>query len=97
MNSFLERWAPPLLFVLTFVVFLPTLWFEFVSWDDPLHVTQNPLVVEGHADLWWHWLRTPALGYPSPITVLTYRVEWLLVGAKPWRMYPPPSSSVLRR
>ncbi len=80
----LQSAAPWLLALVAMAVFAPALFFGFVSWDDPLHVTQNPLVNGEGGVPWWHWLRTPQLGYPSPVTVATYRLEWVLAGPSPW-------------
>lgn len=62
--------------------FLPTLGFAFVHWDDHLHVFENPLVVNPHGSRWLDHLTTPGLGYPTPVTVLTYRVEAALFGLR---------------
>jgi hypothetical protein len=80
----LAKWAPWIAVALAVAAFLPTLGFDFVSWDDPIHVYENPLVTGEGAAVWWHWLVTPALGYPSPVTVISYRLEWLIVGPAPW-------------
>lgn len=55
--------------------FLPSLTFGFVSWDDPLHVTENPLVTAPDTQSLKDFWLTPALGYPSPVTVASYRIE----------------------
>ena len=67
------------------VAHAPTLGFGFVEWDDPIHVTENPLVLDPGAHSLLEHLTTPALGYPSPLTVLTYRVEHAIAGlGHPW-------------
>lgn len=73
----MARWGSVLWAVLCF---LPTLGFGFVSWDDPLHVTKNPLVITAGEQPSLDHLLTPRLGYPSPITVLSYRLEAALFG-----------------
>lgn len=78
-----RRLAPLVLgLVLTAIAlpFVPTLGFRFVRWDDHLHVFENPLVLHPHAARWLDHLTTPGLGYPTPITVLTYRLEAALFG-----------------
>jgi protein O-mannosyl-transferase len=82
-NPRLTSAAPWVLALLAVAIFSPALLYDFVSWDDPLHVTQNPLVNGEGGVPWWHWLRTPQLGYPSPVTVATYRLEWLIAGPGP--------------
>jgi tetratricopeptide (TPR) repeat protein len=67
------------------VAHAPTLAFGFVSWDDPLYLTQNPLVLDPGAHSFLEHLFTPALGYPSPLTVLSYRIEHVIAGLDhPW-------------
>ena len=63
------------------LVFAGTRAFGFVEWDDQIHVYENRLVLES-APL-GELLRTRTLGYPIPLTVLTYRVEYLLFGLRP--------------
>ncbi|MCA9602192.1 MAG: hypothetical protein KC417_09220, partial [Myxococcales bacterium] len=58
-----------------FVFHLTSLGFGFLEWDDPLHVSRNNLVVAPQTRTWTEHLTTPALGYPIPVTVLTYRAE----------------------
>jgi protein O-mannosyl-transferase len=52
-----------------------TLSFGFLAWDDPLHVTANPLVLNPTSVPWLERLTTPALGYPVPVTVLSYALQ----------------------
>ncbi len=56
---------------------------DFVNWDDPQYVVENPLVVAPDAVPWWHHALTPALGYPIPVTIATYRLEHALSGLDP--------------
>lgn len=62
-----------------------TLGFGFVNWDDFDFVLKNPLVVAPGSVPWFHHLTTPEVGYPFPVTLLSYRVEHALVGFdRPW-------------
>lgn len=76
------RWLPWAVLVLVAIGFVRCLGFDFVNWDDDLHVLSNPAVL-GHGTARDVWL-TPSLGYAIPITLATYRLEYLLVGATPW-------------
>jgi hypothetical protein len=58
--------------------------FAFVNWDDDLYVYRNPLVVDPARTTLRELLTTPALGYPAPLTVVSYRLEHALVGLSPW-------------
>jgi hypothetical protein len=58
--------------------------FGFLAWDDPLHVTQNPLVLTPARAAWFAWM-TPNLGYPIPLTIASYAAQAALWGvAQPW-------------
>lgn len=76
------RWAALATALLpTVVAFLPTLRFAFVNWDDDIHVYRNPLLAPDAP--WLELARTRALGYPIPVTIATYKLEWALFGAYP--------------
>jgi hypothetical protein len=66
---------------------LPTVAFGFLDWDDDLHVTRNPLVIAPDSASLVDRLRTPALGYPVPITVASYTLETRLLGMQPWHFH----------
>lgn len=61
----------------------PTLNYSFVNWDDDLHVYRNPLVTAPADAPLREVLLTPRLGYPIPLTILTYRLEHALFGLRP--------------
>lgn len=66
------------------LVFAQVVGFGFVSWDDGIHLLDNPLVqAPSSASLRDHLL-TPGLGYPTTLPVLSYRLEHALVGDAPW-------------
>jgi hypothetical protein len=62
-----------------------TLGFGFVNWDDFDLVLKNPLVINPSSVPLLHRLTTPEAGYPIPVTLLSYRLEYLLAGFDhPW-------------
>jgi protein O-mannosyl-transferase len=62
-----------------------TLGFGFVNWDDLDLVLKNPLVLDPSSVPLLHRLTTPEVGYPVPVTLLSYRLEYLLAGFDhPW-------------
>ena len=73
---------PWLVLLLAALAFARTLGFGFVNWDDGMHLLGNPAVV-GTGDARDRWL-TPSLGYAVPVTVLSYRLEYLVAGSSPW-------------
>lgn len=67
------------------VCYAQTLGFAFVNWDDFDLVLKNPLVVDPSRVPLGHRLTTPEVGYPIPITFLSYRLEYRLAGFEhPW-------------
>lgn len=84
-RPFSPRAALALSCLLVLAVYAPVLGFGFVSWDDPVYVTDNPLL-RGEGGL-RDWLLTPALGYPIPVTVASYRAEVGLFGVSSSAMH----------
>jgi hypothetical protein len=57
--------------------------YDLLEWDDPQHLTRNPLVNTPEDASAWQQLTTPALGYPIPVTISIYRLEHALWGFTP--------------
>jgi hypothetical protein len=74
--------AAAMLLVWVALVYGPTVSFQFVSWDDAVYVTEDPLVI-GEASA-KDRLLTPGLGYPIPLTVLSYNLNHAVAGLSPW-------------
>ena len=70
--------------LLTFAVFLPALWNEFVHWDDQVNIIKN----RGYRGLGPDQLRwmfsTILMGHWIPVTWLTFGVDYTLWGMKPF-------------
>ncbi|MCP4198994.1 MAG: hypothetical protein GY762_17760 [Proteobacteria bacterium] len=66
--------------LLILCTFCQTLGFDFVKWDDPLHLTENELVTHPDSVPPWDHFQTPKMGYPMPVTVLSYRLENAVFG-----------------
>src|SRR5229473_2175344 len=74
------RWA--LLLALVIAAYGPALRADFVNWDDPIHVYENPRVTAPDA------LRRSLSdgrnpGY-YPVLYGVFRLEWHAAGGKPW-------------
>jgi hypothetical protein len=80
MSRFLPLWT---VLLLTLAVFFSTITFDFVNWDDESHVYRNPVVTGERTGSVRDWLLTPELGYPSPLTILSYRLEVSVFGLRP--------------
>ncbi len=79
-----ERWRDTLVAtgcaLWAIACFVPSWGFGFVSWDDALHLLDNPLVLAPRSHPLAEHLLTPSLGYPSPLGVLSYRIEYAWFG-----------------
>jgi tetratricopeptide (TPR) repeat protein len=65
------------------LVYLPVAGFEFVEWDDPAYVTENPAVRAGltRAGVVWAFTTAHAANW-HPLTWLSHMADWSLFG--PW-------------
>jgi len=77
-------WLPLSLALLVLCIDGQSLGFDFVNWDDPLHVVGNRALLEpGQVPMSDH-VRTPYLGYPIPLTVLSYHLNFAMGGLDAW-------------
>lgn len=75
-----------LLLIVVGTVLATDIWFvgfDFVNWDDSMHVLDNPLIARPREVSLYEHVLTPSFGYPIPLTILTYRLNHLLVGFEP--------------
>lgn len=80
------KWLVRLILVaVVFAVFARTLTFEFVSWDDGLHIYENPALLQpswAHLAAFW---TTPFKGLYIPLTYSAWNlVAWLSPGGAQW-------------
>jgi hypothetical protein len=79
-----ERWLPSLTAALAFLAFLPTLQATFVNWDDETSFLTNTAYRGlGWAQLRW-MLTTTFLGHWSPLTWMTWNLNYVAGGLDPW-------------
>jgi Flp pilus assembly protein TadD len=79
-----ERWLPGLTAALAFLAFLPTLQATFVNWDDETSFLTNTAYRGlGWAQLRW-MLTTTFLGHWSPLTWMTWNLNYVAGGLDPW-------------
>ena len=83
-RSWSPRLIPLALALVTFLVFLPALWNEFVEWDDQINLYEN-LEYRG---LTWPQVRwmfsTVLMGHWIPLTWLTFGLDFVLWGMNPF-------------
>ncbi|HYN08021.1 MAG TPA: tetratricopeptide repeat protein [Vicinamibacterales bacterium] len=74
----------PVLILLTVLVFAPVLWHDFVNFDDPVYVLDNPIVADG---LTWSGVvrafTTTQAAYWHPLTWLSHMADIELFGLRP--------------
>ncbi len=77
-----RAWWPWLagILALTFLVYVPCLGNDFVNWDDPAYVVDNPLVVHPDARA---VLTTPVAGNFHPLTIWSLALNYRLSGLDP--------------
>ena len=78
-----EHWRLIVLLALTAGVFGHVARFPFSIVDDPSNVVHNPLVEHPLAQGISGLLRTPAMGYPHTVTVLSLAIDRTLFGVDP--------------
>jgi Flp pilus assembly protein TadD len=79
-----ERWLPGLAAALAFLAFLPTIEAAFVNWDDETSFLTNTAYRGlGWAQLRW-MLTTTFLGHWSPLTWMTWSLNYVTGGLDPW-------------
>jgi len=78
--------ALPFIFIAALIVFSPALSNEFVNWDDYAYIVNNPVIKDLSAGNIMHIFNfnTHVVGNYHPLTVLSYAIEYNLVGAKPF-------------
>lgn len=75
----------PLIFIillLTLVIYLPTLWYGFLFWDDPVYILENPMVNGNQSIL--HLFSKSFEGHYHPITLLSFRLDFFVSQGNPW-------------
>jgi protein O-mannosyl-transferase len=68
------------LVALVLFVFLPTVGYGFVNWDDPWYVLDNPLITSWRPANLWEIATKPAVRNYAPLTMFGYLVQHSLWG-----------------
>lgn len=83
-----RRWvvfAALLTIVATGAVFAPAVHYEFINYDDDWFVSDNPYVLRGlTASSIEYAFTTRDLGYPKPLTILSWMLDAQLYGGEAW-------------
>ncbi|MFT3830624.1 MAG: tetratricopeptide repeat protein [Opitutaceae bacterium] len=84
-RRYTARWLGALLFCVAFGAFLPALRNDFVTYDDPAYVIENPHVSTGlsWANFRWAWTSFEHSNW-HPLTWLSHQLDCALFGLAPW-------------
>lgn len=72
-----------LLFLVATCIYLPSLVNEFIDWDDPLYVTDNPHIRDLTMDTFWWMLSSFHASNWHPLTWLSHAIDVTLWGLRP--------------
>ena len=76
-------WHLPLIFIITFLIYIPALTAGFVNWDDPDYVGENNYLVRDISRL-PELLTTPVQGNHHPITMFSLALNYVISGENAW-------------
>lgn len=81
----IQRFYPLFLFCVTAVFFSSCIFFDFVNWDDPYYVLQNPLIQSFDSQTFYKifYPKTFVMGNYHPITILSYSLDYRIYGLNP--------------
>jgi len=74
---------PVLVFVVTYIAFVPAIRGDFLQWDDDVLLLNNPDFRGFGADQFRWMFSTTLLGNYMPLTWLSYAADYVLVGLRP--------------
>ncbi|MDG1895556.1 MAG: hypothetical protein P8J37_11655 [Fuerstiella sp.] len=76
-------WVYTSLVIAALAAFLPSVWFDFVNWDDPAYVLHNDLITSwSPSNLWGVATETVTRNY-APLTILSLLIDHTLWGMNP--------------
>jgi tetratricopeptide (TPR) repeat protein len=79
----IPNWHIPLIFIITFIIYIPALSAGFVNWDDPDYVGGNSYLIRDLSRL-PELLSTPVQGNYHPLTMLSLAFNFAISGDKEW-------------
>lgn len=70
--------------IAVWIILKPCLDNQFVGWDDPGYISNNPLIKSLSADGLRKIFSAPVMGNYHPLTILSYALEYSFVQLDPW-------------
>ena len=83
MNLLDRHWRVVIVVAAALIAFNGVVRFPFSIIDDPTNVVNNPLVASPLSQGFFSLIRTPAMGYPHTVTVLSFALDRELFGVNP--------------
>jgi tetratricopeptide (TPR) repeat protein len=81
----IPRWFPAAMIVaVTVALYAPVIRYGFVSLDDPLLITENPIVQHVSVSSVWKAFTSYDPELYIPVTILSYQIEHVIVGNAAW-------------
>ena len=69
-------------------VYWPVLGYDFVNWDDPWYVLENPLIKSWHPDNLWRIVSEMSVKNYAPLTTLSLLIDHTLFRSQRGRVSP---------
>jgi tetratricopeptide (TPR) repeat protein len=77
------RWFLPLLALISFLCFSPSLFYPFLNWDDQLYVLNNPMVRDLSLRTIGQMFTTSFDGHYHPLIMLSFAIDYAIAGNHP--------------
>ena len=77
-----DKWALPVVLILTFLVYSPAFFAQFVNWDDGDY-SYNNILIRNITDI-KGILTTPVQGNYHPLTIFSLAINWAISGNNAW-------------
>ena len=76
-------WTWPVLVILTLIAFWPSVWFDFVNWDDPAYIAHNDLIKSwSPSNLYGIATESVTRNY-APLTIFSFLIDHSIWGDNP--------------
>jgi hypothetical protein len=66
------------------VFYFPTLWFDFINYDDPFYILDNPVI---HYFKFRSFFLEPSVGLYHPLTTASFALDWCWGQGQPWAFH----------
>jgi len=85
-KGFIEQYGIFFLLIATKLLFAQAYFYDFVNWDDPNNLTENPYVQRLNLENIYNIFTTDVIGNYNPLSILSFAIEHAIFGLDP-RVY----------